>query len=74
MNAWQHIHGTQNLLHQLTNLITRTQRLVVAQRLERLEAMLQMHTPTLEKDLRGKEALAKIKETFAQARAALKDC
>lgn len=73
MGQWQPLEGAHRLIERLSKLVLRAQRLVIAQRLEGLERMVQIHVPTLQKHPDGKAQLEQMKNVFSEVRKALKD-
>lgn len=73
MGQWQPLEGTQRLVDRLSKLVLRAQRLVIAQRLDRLESMVQIHVPALNAHPEGQKQLEQVRTAFRDARTALKD-
>ena len=73
MGQWQPLEGAHQLVERLSKLVLRAQRLIVAQRLEGLERMVQIHAPALQAHPDGEAQLEQMHRVLAEARSALKD-
>jgi len=68
IGKWNQLDKTVSLTSRLADLVLRTRRLLLAQQINQLHAMVDIHATTLAKDPRGRACLAKIKTEFANAK------
>jgi hypothetical protein len=73
MGQWHQIEGVQHLVERLAQTALRTQRILIGQRINQLEAMVKIHAPSLLKDPAGEEKLKAMYDLCAKARQALKE-
>ena len=71
MATWNKLDGLTGAVQRLAGLSLRAQRLVLAQRINRLEAMMRIHAPALTREPGGEARLQELTKTITQARTAL---
>lgn len=72
MEKWTQLGRTVHLVNRLAKMTLRAQRLVMADRIERLEAMVKIHAPAIRKEPGGEERLQQVYAEFDRARTVLR--
>lgn len=73
MGQWHEVDGVQRLVKRLATAVLRAQRLLLAQRINQLESMVQIHAPSLKKEPGGEEKLQAMYKLCTDARTTLKE-